>query len=85
MKKEINYLSMPYEEIKKAIKDKTTRDVLSAIDCSSKVEQKNGLTYLSWAWAWSIVKKIYPDATYRVVNYVSNSGFERPYIEDHDL
>lgn len=30
-------------------------------------EKKNGLTYLSWAWAWAEFKKIYPDATYNVV------------------
>ena len=28
---------------------KTIWDTLSAIDCSDKVEQKMGLTYLSWA------------------------------------
>ena len=41
-------------------------DVLNAIDCSEHVEKKNGLTYLSWAWAWQIVKQNYPDATYTI-------------------
>ena len=39
---------------------------LNEIDCSTKVEKKNGLTYLSWAWAWGELKKIHPDATYTI-------------------
>ena len=34
--------------------------ILSAIDCNGHVEQKNGLSYLSWAWAWGELKKLYP-------------------------
>ena len=30
---------------------------LNNIDCSAKIEQKNGLSYLSWAWAWAEIKK----------------------------
>ena len=37
---------------------------LYKIDCSGKVEKKNGLSYLSWAWAE--LKKVHPDATYTV-------------------
>lgn len=39
---------------------------LNNVDCSEKTEQKNGLTYLSWAWAWAEVKKKHPDATYTI-------------------
>ena len=39
---------------------------LNAVDVSSKTEKKNGLTYLSWAWAWGEIKKRHPDATYTV-------------------
>ena len=39
---------------------------LNDINVNGKTEQKNGLTYLSWAWAWGEVKKIYPDATYTI-------------------
>ena len=39
---------------------------LNSIDCSGKTEKKNGLTYLSWAWAWAEVKKLHPDATYTI-------------------
>lgn len=41
---------------------------LSAIDCSEKAEKKNGLTYLSWAWAWGILMEHYPEATYQFLN-----------------
>ena len=39
---------------------------LNKINVNDKVEKKNGLTYLSWAWAWGEVKKIFPDATYKI-------------------
>ena len=39
---------------------------LSAIDCAEKIEKKGNLSYLSWAWAWGMVKKHYPDANYEV-------------------
>lgn len=40
--------------------------VLNAINVNDKKEEKNGLSYLSWAWAWGEAKKIYPDATYTI-------------------
>ena len=39
---------------------------LSVINVNNRVEKKNGLTYLSWAWAWAEVKKAYPDAFYTI-------------------
>jgi hypothetical protein len=39
---------------------------LNAINCNEHTEKKNGLTYLSWAWAWGILKEHYPDATYTI-------------------
>lgn len=41
-------------------------NTLNTINVNEKAETKNGLTYLSWAWAWAEVKKIYPDANYTV-------------------
>lgn len=41
-------------------------EVLSAINVNEHTEKKNGLTYLSWAWAWQEVKKHYPDAFYTI-------------------
>lgn len=39
---------------------------LNNINVNDKTEKKNGLTYLSWAWAWAEIKKLYPDATYTI-------------------
>lgn len=39
---------------------------LNDINVNGKTEKKNGLTYLSWAWAWGEIKKLHPDATYTV-------------------
>ena len=49
-------------------KKQSVYDVLSAINVNDKVEKKNGLTYLSWAWAWAEVKKHFPDASYKILN-----------------
>lgn len=37
---------------------------LSKIDCTAHVEKKNGLSYLSWAWAWGVLMEHYPEASY---------------------
>ena len=57
---------------------KTVFEILSAINCNEHTEKKNGLTYLSWAWAWYYVKKYFPEAFYTV--YESASGI--PYFSD---
>jgi hypothetical protein len=47
-------------------KQKSVFERLSAINVNDKVEKKKDLTYLSWAWAWAEVKKVCPDATYKM-------------------
>jgi hypothetical protein len=37
---------------------------LVKVDVSKHVEKKNGLTYLSWAWAWGVLMEHFPSATY---------------------
>ena len=51
---------------------------IAAINVNEHTEKKNGLTYLSWAWAWAEFCKIHPDATYKV--YKDESGL--PYVFD---
>lgn len=51
-------------------KEKNYFEVLNDINVSGKTEKKNGLTYLSWSWAWGEIKKIHPDANYTI--------YERP-------
>lgn len=57
-------------------KDKTMENYFTKlydINVNGKTEKKNGLTYLSWAWAWAEVKKLHPDATYTI--YENAQGF----------
>lgn len=46
---------------------KSVFDRLSAINVNEHVEKKDNLTYLSWAWAWSVTKKECPDASYKIL------------------
>lgn len=53
--------------------DKKYFSELNNIDVSDKIEKKNGLSYLSWAFAWGELKKRYPDSTYTI--YENAQGF----------
>lgn len=53
---------------------------LNAINVQGKTEQKNGLTYLSWAWAWSEFMKVCPQARYEIKMFDG-----KPYIYDEKL
>ena len=71
-------------EEKKTAK-KSTWSVLSAINVNEHVEKKpseNGreLSYLSWAWAWGVLKENYPDASYSVREWEG-----KPYLFDENL
>lgn len=46
--------------------EKKIWDALSSINVNDKIEKKNGLTYLSWAWAWGVLMKHYPQSTYTI-------------------
>jgi hypothetical protein len=53
--------------------NKSVYEVLSKINVNDKTETKNGLTYLSWAWAWGVLKQNYPSATYTI--YENSTGW----------
>lgn len=42
---------------------------LLKINVNDHTEKKNGLTYLSWAWAWAEVLKLDPQANYEVLMF----------------
>ena len=48
------------------MQDNTVFSVLNALNCNEHTERKGNLTYLSWAWAWQMVKTNYPDASYTI-------------------
>ena len=45
--------------------DKTPWAILSRIDVKDRIEKKNGLSYLSWAWAWGTLKEHFGSAWFR--------------------
>ena len=47
-------------------KKQSVFQTLNSVNCNEHTEKKNGLTYLSWAWAWAEVKKRYPTAFYTI-------------------
>lgn len=55
-------------------------NTLNSINVNDRTEEKNGLTYLSWAWAWTEVKKEYPDAKYEIKKFENNL----PYVYDEN-
>ena len=57
---------------KMTTKSKSIFETLFEINVNDHVEKKNGLSYLSWAYAWAEVKKRYPDANYKV--YETENG-----------
>lgn len=54
---------------------------VSSIDVSKMTEEKNGLTYLSWAMAWKEFCKVYPNARYEIVKNDNNL----PYFKDDEV
>jgi len=47
-------------------KEKNYFEKLINIDVSKEIEQKGKLNYLSWAWAWTKIKTLYPNTEYKV-------------------
>lgn len=68
------------QEVKKNYDD--IFNTLFAVDCSDKVKQANGHSYLSWAYAWGEVKKLYPRSFYTVYERHSEDGNDIPYFTD---
>lgn len=46
---------------------------LNQVNVNDKAESKNGLAYLSWAYAWGELKKRFPDAFYTI--YENSEGW----------
>ena len=52
---------------------KSVFETLNQVDVSEHIEKKNNLSYVSWAWAWQMAKKLYPDANYTI--YENEQGW----------
>lgn len=46
--------------------EKNYFEALYNIDVSKKIKEKNSLKFISWAAAWAEVKKMFPEATYKI-------------------
>lgn len=55
---------------------------LNKIDVNDKIEKKNGLSYLSWAYAWGELKKRFPNATYKIYENTLPAGYVVNYFTD---
>lgn len=49
---------------------------LSSVNVNDHTKQKNGLTYLSWAWAWGVMMEYYPDMQ---IEWHTKDGLEAIY------
>lgn len=56
-------------------------ETLFQVNVNEHTEKKNGLTYLSWAYAWAEVKKRFIDATYEIKKFGENN---LPYVYDEN-
>jgi hypothetical protein len=65
-----------------AERKKSTFEILNEINVNEHTEKKNGLTYLSWAWAWAEVKKRFPDANYVIYESTLPNGCVTNYFTD---
>ena len=45
---------------------KSTFKTLAAVNVKDRVEKKGRFDYLSWAYAWAMIKDQYPDANRKV-------------------
>lgn len=59
---------------------KSVFGTLNNINCNEHTEKKNGLTYLSWAWALAELMKIFPEMSYEVRHWDN-----KPYLFDENL
>lgn len=60
--------------------DKTQFETFLETNVNAYTEKKNGLTYLSWTYAWKEFKKVYPGAYYQIHHWEG-----KPYIYDENL
>ena len=55
---------------------------LNSINVNDKIKQKIGLNYLSWAYAWGILKQEYPDAEYKIYTRTIHTTTVKKIVED---
>lgn len=61
---------------------KSVYQTLADVDCSDHIEKKGKFSYVSWAWAWALVKQNYPDATFEKHVFNDNQNNPLPFMRD---
>jgi len=69
---------------KQEVKEETLFKRLSTVDVTGKIQKKNGMSYLSWAWAWGVLKEHCPEASYEkhLFTYGDPIHHTLPYMVD---
>jgi hypothetical protein len=62
---------------------KSVWEVLSNIETKEHVKVKGDAKYVSWTWAWTLVKQSFPDATFTKHTFVDNQQNVLPFMRDY--
>ena len=66
---------------------------LNTLDLKGKTDEKMGLTYLNWAWAWTILKQHYPNVKQNIythtikfteTNEMVQDGMKKTVVTEHE-
>ena len=63
-------------------KKKSVYQTLADVDCSNHIEKKGKFSYVSWSWAWALVKQNYPDASFEKHVFTDNQNNPLPFMRD---
>lgn len=61
---------------------KSVFKTLANVDCTGYIETKGKFNYVSWTWAWALVKQHYPNATFAKHTFVDNQNNVLPFMRD---
>ena len=53
---------------------KSVFETLSNINVNESTDKKGNMTYISWAESWAALKKVYPEANYKVYDHETQYG-----------
>lgn len=63
-------------------KTKSVYQTLADVDCSTHIEKKGKFSYVSWTWAWALVKQNYPEASFEKHVFNDNQDNPLPFMRD---
>lgn len=61
---------------------KSVFKTLANVDCTGHIETKGKFNYVSWTWAWALVKQHYPNATFAKHTFLDNQNNPLPFMRD---